>query len=167
MELIVRGGSYSYILSLALVVPEQEPSTALIIIACTTIAFFLGILVAGTCLYKQRKTALFNEVPTVRMQHLGWQCNETLLFRERTLINYCFKQNDPELSASNQALNHIRPIELLEVKAQGRFGTVWKAQLKPDDVAVKIFPLQDKDSWLTEQDIYKVTILRHFTFLTL
>lgn len=67
-----------------------------------------------------------------------------------------FFQTDPELSASNQALNIIRPIQLLEMKARGRFGAVWRAQLKPDDVAVKIFPLQDKDSWLTEQEIFKV-----------
>lgn len=34
----------------------------------------------------------------------------------------------------------LRPIQLKEVKAQGRFGVVYKAQLKTDEVAVKIFP---------------------------
>lgn len=36
----------------------------------------------------------------------------------------------------------LKPLQLLEVKARGRFGCVWKAQLMNDFVAVKIFPLQ-------------------------
>lgn len=36
----------------------------------------------------------------------------------------------------------LRPIQLLEVKAHGRFGAVWRAQLKTEEVAVKIFPIQ-------------------------
>lgn len=73
----------------------------------------------------------------------------------------CRAQSDPELTASNQALNIVRPIQLLEMKARGRFGAVWRAQLKPDDVAVKIFPLQDKESWLTEQEIFKVNVIHN------
>lgn len=50
---------------------------------------------------------------------------------------------------------------------------MYRAQMKPDEVglkifpmqdkeevAVKIFPIQDKDSWVTEQEIFKVI----FTF---
>ena len=34
---------------------------------------------------------------------------------------------------------------------------MWKAQLKSDEtVAVKIFPVQDKQSWLTEQEIFQL-----------
>lgn len=47
----------------------------------------------------------------------------------------------------------------MEMKARGRFGSVWRANLKSDEVAVKIFPMQDKDSWMTEQDIFKVGVL--------
>lgn len=36
----------------------------------------------------------------------------------------------------------LRPIQLREIKARGRFGAVWKAQLHSDIVAVKIFPVQ-------------------------
>lgn len=35
-----------------------------------------------------------------------------------------------------------KPLQLLEVKARGRFGCVWKAQLLNEHVAVKIFPIQ-------------------------
>lgn len=54
-------------------------------------------------------------------------------------------------------LSQHHPIVLLEPKARGRFGSVWRAQLKPDtEVAVKVFPLKDKDSWVTEQGIFNV-----------
>lgn len=112
------------------VAQREGPNIIFILIACTVLAFLLGVLFAGIFLYRTRKAAMFNEIPL----------------------------NDPELSASNQALNVIRPIQLLEMKARGRFGAVWRAQLKPDDVAVKIFPLQDKESWLTEQEIFKVNL---------
>lgn len=36
----------------------------------------------------------------------------------------------------------LRPIQLLEIKARGRFGAVWKANLHNDIIAVKIFPVQ-------------------------
>lgn len=49
-------------------------------------------------------------------------------------------------------------IQLLQVKAQGRFGCVWKAQTSTGHiVAVKIFPLQDQQSWLTERGFYSLT----------
>lgn len=35
-----------------------------------------------------------------------------------------------------------KPLQLLEIKARGRFGCVWKAQLLSEYVAVKIFPIQ-------------------------
>lgn len=59
-------------------------------------------------------------------------------------------------------LSQHHPIILLEPKARGRFGSVWRAQLKPDtEVAVKVFPLKDKESWVTEQNIFNVKII-HF-----
>lgn len=36
----------------------------------------------------------------------------------------------------------LKPLQLLEIKARGRFGCVWKAQLMNEYVAVKIFPIQ-------------------------
>lgn len=48
----------------------------------------------------------------------------------------------------------LLPLKLIEVRARGRFGAVWKAQLHEEFVAVKIFPLQDKQSWMNEQEIY-------------
>lgn len=55
----------------------------------------------------------------------------------------------------------LRPIQLIEVKARGRFGAVWKALHKTEEVAVKVFPVQDKQSWLSEQEIYKLPYMDH------
>lgn len=54
-----------------------------------------------------------------------------------------------------------RPIQLLELKASGRFGDVWQAKLHNQDVAVKIFRMQEKESWNTELEIYKLPRMRH------
>lgn len=67
---------------------------------------------------------------------------------------------EPELSISSQCLA-LRPIELIEIKAHGRFGVVWKGKMKNEEVAVKVFPTQDKNSWITEQEIYKLPRMSH------
>jgi serine/threonine protein kinase len=52
-------------------------------------------------------------------------------------------------------------IQLLEVKAHGRFGCVWRAQTSTGcTVAVKVFPLHDQQSWLTERDFYGLSQIR-------
>lgn len=61
---------------------------------------------------------------------------------------------------SEHSLN-LEKVELLVLRARGRFGAVWKAQLHNEFVAVKIFPLHDKQSWHTEQDIYNLPQMNH------
>lgn len=58
-----------------------------------------------------------------------------------------------------------KPLQLLEIKARGRFGCVWKAQLLSEYVAVKIFPIQDKQSWQNEYEIYCLNGMRHDNLL--
>ncbi|XP_018340084.1 PREDICTED: activin receptor type-2A [Trachymyrmex septentrionalis] len=84
-------------------------------------------------LYRRRKLGYFNEIPTLEPVPLP--------------------QPSPNLG--------LRPIQLLEIKARGRFGAVWKAQFKNEIVAVKVFPIQDKQSWQTEQEIFKLAHMDH------
>uniref|UniRef100_A0A8C7FGX6 Serine/threonine-protein kinase receptor n=1 Tax=Oncorhynchus kisutch TaxID=8019 RepID=A0A8C7FGX6_ONCKI len=58
-----------------------------------------------------------------------------------------------------------KPLQLIEVKARGRFGCVWKAQLLDDYVAVKVFPIQDKLSWQNEYEIYSLSGMKHENLL--
>ncbi|KAJ9577356.1 hypothetical protein L9F63_006100, partial [Diploptera punctata] len=83
--------------------------------------------------YRQRKLAYFNELPTI----------------------------EPHPLPPPSPILGLRPIQLLEIKARGRFGAVWKAQHRTDTVAVKIFPIQDKQSWLSEQEIFKLPHMDH------
>uniref|UniRef100_A0A2C9JWC5 Serine/threonine-protein kinase receptor n=1 Tax=Biomphalaria glabrata TaxID=6526 RepID=A0A2C9JWC5_BIOGL len=70
---------------------------------------------------------------------------------------------DPSLAPtpSQSSLN----LQLLELKAKGRYGSVWKAQLPDQYVAVKIFPLQDKQSWMSEIDIYNLPHMKQENIL--
>ncbi|XP_028835343.1 activin receptor type-2A isoform X3 [Denticeps clupeoides] len=71
---------------------------------------------------------------------------------------------DPGPTPPSPLLAH-KPLQLLEIKARGRFGCVWKAQLLNEYVAVKIFPLQDKQSWQNEYDIYCLSGMKHENIL--
>lgn len=53
----------------------------------------------------------------------------------------------------------LRPIQLIEIKARGRFGAVWKAQFKSDEVAVKIFPIQVNVGFSSISSIFILIIL--------
>lgn len=106
--------------------PKSGETLIIVLILITLVTSGLCICTASI-IYKNRRSA-FNQIPT----------------------------NDNE--SGNNFGTELEPlsIKLLEVKARGRFGTVWKAEMIPEEVAVKIFPLQDKQSWLTEQEIFKV-----------
>ncbi|XP_062287851.1 activin receptor type-2A isoform X2 [Scomber scombrus] len=71
---------------------------------------------------------------------------------------------DPSPLPPSPILGH-KPLQLLEVKARGRFGCVWKAQLLSEYVAVKIFPIQYKQSWQNEYDIFNLSGMRHENLL--
>ncbi|XP_066993322.1 activin receptor type-2A isoform X2 [Anabrus simplex] len=104
------------------------------LVPCFVIACLVAVLY---WLYRQRKLAYFNEVPTIEPHPLP--------------------QRSPVLG--------LRSIQLLEIKARGRFGAVWKAQYKSETVAVKIFPIQDKQSWISEYEIFKLPHMDHENIL--
>ncbi|CAH1971214.1 unnamed protein product [Acanthoscelides obtectus] len=111
------------------------------------IPLFVGfvILVAAAVFFWTRKNKhYFN----------GWGVSGYYLFKLPT------SEPNPPPPPSSPFLD-TRPIQLLEIKARGRFGAVWKAQFKTEEVAVKIFPIQDKQSWQTEQDIFKLAYMDH------
>lgn len=108
-------------------------------VICTVLPIF-ALLVAGVVfywLYHQRKIAYFNEVPTM----------------------------EPHPLPPPSPMLGLRPIQLIEIKARGRFGAVWKAQYKSEIVAVKILSVQDKQSWLAEQEIFKLPHMDHENIL--
>lgn len=117
-----------------------EPDEGLsIVLLCTLIplSVIFIIMVAFYCLYRHRKMNLFNELPTI----------------------------EPNISCppSPQGIDEIGslPVVLREVRARGRFGAVWRAHLNQQEVAVKIFPVQDKQSWISEQEIFKLPRMNH------
>ncbi|KAK0174528.1 hypothetical protein PV327_010288 [Microctonus hyperodae] len=115
-------------------VPNTEQQIITMIVSISVPMLLLLIVLSSLywC-YKRRKLGYFNEVPTL---------------------------DSVEVPPPSPNVR-LRPIHLLEIKARGRFGAVWKAQLKNEIVAVKVFPQQDKQSWQTEQEIFKLAHMDH------
>ncbi|CAL1285066.1 unnamed protein product [Larinioides sclopetarius] len=58
-----------------------------------------------------------------------------------------------------------KQLEMIESIGRGRFGEVWKARLRDEFVAVKVFFTSEEASWARETDIYKTVLLRHDNIL--
>lgn len=120
--------------------PVPEPKQSLSTIILVSIA--TGVLLFGCCVvisywFYSKNKHMFNELPTMEPH---------------------------PIAPPSPYLAHL-PIQLLEMKARGRFGEVWKAQLKTDEVAVKKFFVQDKQSWVTEQEIFRLPRMDHSNIL--
>ena len=113
--------------------PQVNSNTVIyIVVFIVTFSGMLTTLAGLFMYYKQKKPAMFNEIPTT----------------------------EPEVTSSSPCLA-FRQIQLIEMKARGRFGTVWKAQMKPEEVAVKFFPMQDKHSENSHTDFWLITAYHH------
>lgn len=120
--------------------PLPEDTRA--IIAYTLTPLFLLFIVSIGCyfLYRRRKGSSFAELGSV----------EASLSRPPSTAGM-----------DNEIASIGGQVTLCEIRARGRFGAVWRAKLGPRDVAVKVFPLQDKQSWLAEQEIYRLPRMDH------
>ncbi|XP_058816500.1 activin receptor type-2A [Topomyia yanbarensis] len=115
------------------VIHHVTPETNIVLTAAIIVNIMVLVFGVGfTFFWRHRKQSMFNEIPTI----------------------------EPEITSSSPNLA-LRPIQLIEVKAHGRFGVVWKAQLMSQEVAVKIFQAQERQSWITEQEIFKLPRMNH------
>lgn len=78
---------------------------------------------------------------------------------DRDLTFFFSPMQDPG-PAPPSPLVGLKPLQLLEVKARGRFGCVWKAQLMSEYVAVKIFPVQVCQLGLFQAFLYVLKALQ-------
>jgi len=114
-------------------VPPPGGKVYLVLYSAVPVLVLLVVALAAAYIYRQRKSSQFSSLS---------------------------QSEDGPVAPPTPTIIH-RPVQLLEIKARGRFGAVWKGQLGGDHVAVKIFPLQDKQSWLAEQGIYSLPQMSH------
>ncbi|XKL67279.1 hypothetical protein PGB90_002770 [Kerria lacca] len=121
---------------------------------CLIFTLSLSVLIVLKIIFLTRKPKriLYDEVPSLK------QSSESAL-------NLEFPSNLVPCSLSTE--EKFLSLQLIEIKARGRFGAVWKAlnKNKSEILAVKVFPLKEKQSWLTEQEIYKLPQMNHDNIL--
>lgn len=58
-----------------------------------------------------------------------------------------------------------KQISLVQSVGKGRYGEVWKAKWRGEDVAVKVFFTTEEASWFRETELYQTVLLRHENIL--
>jgi activin receptor type-2B len=117
-------------------VPAQQQVSSkfyLPLYSAVPVLVLLVIGLAGAYIYRQKKSAQFNSLS---------------------------QSEESPITPPSPNFIH-RPVQLIEIKARGRFGAVWKGMVGDEKAAVKIFPLQDKQSWFAEQEIYNLPQMSH------
>jgi len=107
---------------------------------------------------------LYSVVPVLVVIVVGLAAIYIYRQRKSSQFSSLSQSEDGPVAPPTPTITH-RPVQLLEIKARGRFGAVWKGQLGEDKVAIKIFPLQDKQSWFAEQQIYNLPQMSHQNIL--
>ncbi|XP_041485680.1 bone morphogenetic protein receptor type-1B-like [Lytechinus variegatus] len=59
-----------------------------------------------------------------------------------------------------------KQVQLIRKIGKGRFGEVWKAKWRGENVAVKIYFTAEEASWFRETEIYQTVLMRHTNILS-
>ena len=87
---------------------------------------------------------------------------DAVLALEDKLDNAINRRNVEQSESASLFPNvSLTSLSLIEKIGNGRFSEVWKASLNDNLVAVKIFPKQEKQSWITERDMYMHPEIKH------
>ncbi|XP_008203921.2 activin receptor type-2A-like [Nasonia vitripennis] len=106
----------------------------------------------------------------VTITFISWYCRhrkqdyESELSQAEQGIKHCSTTSNSESvhSETNSYKSDCLLPELLEKKALGRFGgAVWKARRDDEIIAVKMFPLVNKQSWQTELEVFQLPHMNH------
>ena len=72
-----------------------------------------------------------------------------------------YKAPERAVTGSPEPTIDLSSLNVIQKIGGGRFAEVWKAALIDDLVAVKIFPQHEKQSWMTEKDVYTNPEIKH------
>ncbi|XP_005111811.2 bone morphogenetic protein receptor type-1B [Aplysia californica] len=144
--------------------PEKraENVTQIVLLISVTV-FLLILIVAITIVYLRFKRQEFR-----RKQLLVDSEHETFVPVGQTLHSLI---DESQSSGSGSGLPLIvqrtiaKQITLVRSIGKGRFGEVWKAKWRGENVAVKIFFTTEEQSWFRETELYQTVLLRHENIL--
>lgn len=171
---------------------EQKILWTVIFALCV---FCVLIVVAIIFLYrrKMRSTRGSSQGSIMNIEKAGqlsiatsFDCGNCRLTRDSGAIDYDLDSNNCLLGHSGQESNYrdmtltsgsgagapalvqrtiAKQLEMTQRIGRGRYGEVFKAKWRDEEVAVKIFATTEEASWQREFDIYSTVLLRHENIL--
>ncbi len=142
------------------ILPTTAPLYAIITISALSIIVVVTvtIIIVGVC-YHHRRRLFVHRVVQIECKSPG--------ISPHTIVCPELSHDDTENSGSGSGkplLVHrsiAGQINLHELIGKGRYGRVFKASYRLDDVAVKVFHTVEKASWAHEVDIYQTCLFCH------
>ncbi|RUS89930.1 hypothetical protein EGW08_002282, partial [Elysia chlorotica] len=142
--------------------PEQRKDSPTLIVLLISLTVCLIFLIAtfAVVYYRCRRQQLKRKQLLVDCEH------ETFIPPGNSLHSMI-----DESSGSGSGLPLIvqrtiaKQISLVRSIGKGRFGEVWKAKWRGENVAVKIFFTTQEQSWFRETELYQTVLLRHDNIL--
>ncbi|XP_023231399.1 bone morphogenetic protein receptor type-1B-like isoform X2 [Centruroides sculpturatus] len=97
----------------------------------------------------------------------GDQCDPFLIPREslKDLIDHSISSGSGSGLPILVQRTIAKQIEMIRSIGKGRFGEVWQAQWRGENIAVKIFFTTEEASWFRETEIYQTVLMRHENIL--
>ncbi|GFS13998.1 receptor protein serine/threonine kinase [Elysia marginata] len=139
---------------------RKESGTLMVILISLSLCLIFLLLTFGIVYYRCRRQNLKRKQLLVDCEH------ETFIPPGNTLHSMI-----DESSGSGSGLPLIvqrtiaKQISLVRSIGKGRFGEVWKAKWRGENVAVKIFFTTQEQSWFRETELYQTVLLRHDNIL--
>lgn len=144
--------------------PDQRTENLTQIILLVSVMLFLVILIVGIVVLYLR----FKRQEMHRKELLVDSEHETFIPPGQSLTHLI---DESQSSGSGSGLPLIvqrtiaKQITLVCSIGKGRFGEVWKAKWRGENVAVKIFFTTEETSWFRETELYQTVLLRHDNIL--
>lgn len=156
------------------VAPWMPTSTATTIALLVTFAICIVMLIfIVTCVYlrlkkqEDQRRSQYHLTSNGEVGELGGGVNSIECGTGKGTLSQLIEQSSGSGSGLPLLVQRTiaKQIQFQNMIGKGRYGDVWKATWRGEDVAVKVFFTTDEASWFRETEIYQTVLMRHENIL--